>query len=224
MVKDAPEAKVAKGEPGDATEFIRCVEKLIISSETVEKHLENIQRLNREFVDFEKQELKLKAIKQTLESLTAALKTSLLHKRPIMLSSDKETAQKIDQIITKLVALHQTVVKRFKEKNEVFVKNSEKWNEFNTDFNTLQKWLQDSSTKIKDLTETQSSDNQLKDILKGVSSIAENRLLLERINHNGQFILARSNETDSKYLNDKLSIINQEWKCLVELLNELKKK
>lgn len=224
VVNTMPEQKEEKNDPGDATEFIRCVEKLIVSSETVEKHLDNIQKLNKEYYDFEKQELKLKAIKQTLESLTAALKTSLLHKKPIMFSSNKETAEKIDQIINKLVSLHHSVVKRFKEKNEIFTKNSEKWNEFNTDFNNLQKWLQDSSTKIKDVTETQSKDDTLKDVIKGVNNLTENRLLLERINQNGQFILVRSNETDSKYLSDKMSIINQEWKCLVELLNELKKK
>lgn len=222
--KKMPEQKEEKQDPGDANEFIRCVEKLIVSSETVEKHLDNIQKLNKEYYDFEKQELKLRAIKQTLESLTAALKTSLLHKKPIMLSSSKETAEKIDQIITKLVSLHHSVVRQFKEKNEIFNKNSEKWNEFNTDFNALQKWLQDSSTKIKEVTETQSNDDKLKDIIKGVNNLAENRLLLERINQNGQFILVRSNETDSKYLSDKMNIINQEWKCLVELLNELKKK
>ncbi|CAF0734066.1 unnamed protein product [Brachionus calyciflorus] len=208
----------------EANEFIKCVEKLLLSSETVDRHLDNIQRLNKEFLDFEKQELKLKAIKQTLESLTVALKTSLQHKKTITISSNKETSDTIDAIITKLTTLHQNVVKKFKEKNESFVKNSEKWTEFNTDFNSLQKWVQNASTRFKDINEETLENSQLKEIIKGVSNITENRLLLERININGHYILTRSSETEAKYLSEKLSIINQEWKCLIELLSQLKKK
>ena len=47
----------------EPAEFLRCVEKLAASTQTVDKHLENIQRVGREFHEFEKQELKLAAIK-----------------------------------------------------------------------------------------------------------------------------------------------------------------
>ena len=56
--------------------FLNCLEKLHKSLQVVDKHLENIQKSNKEFYDFEKQHMKLNSIKDALESLSTALKLS----------------------------------------------------------------------------------------------------------------------------------------------------
>ncbi len=50
------------------------------------------------------------------------------------------------------------------------------------------------------------------------------RILLERTNLNGNEILVKSNELDSRELDNKLNDINDKWKNLMSLINELKEK
>lgn len=54
--------------------------------------------------------------------------------------------------------------------------------------------------------------------------MTSNRLLLERTNLNGHDILVKSNEHEAKSLSEKLIDLNQKWKNLISLLNELKEK
>ena len=151
---------------GEPLEFLKCIEKLISSTHTVEKHLDNIQKSNREFYEFEKQSLKLNAIKQTLESLALALKTLLLHKHAILDKSNKDTAKKIAKLIANLSKQHQSVVKRFKEKTDVYTKNNDKWNEFHKDYQTINAWLDATLAKVNDLKLKTLENNKLLEIIK----------------------------------------------------------
>lgn len=50
------------------------------------------------------------------------------------------------------------------------------------------------------------------------------RLLLERTNLNGHDILSKANEHEAKLFGDKLISLNEKWKHLILLLNEIKEK
>lgn len=50
------------------------------------------------------------------------------------------------------------------------------------------------------------------------------RILLERTNLNGNEILVKSNEQDSRELDNKLNDLNDKWKILMSIINELKEK
>lgn len=156
------------GEPG---EFIKCIEKLISSTQIVDKHLDNIQKPHKEFCEFEKQEIKLNAIKQTLESLAVALKTSLLHKQSIVERSDKETARQIGKLIAQLTKQHQNVVDKYREKKATYLRNYDKWSVFSKDVETICAWLEHTLGKVDELRSAASLDNidnldKIKEIIK----------------------------------------------------------
>ena len=151
---------------GEPLEFIKCIEKLISSTHIVEKHLDNIQKANKEFYEFEKQSLKLNAIKQTLESLALALKTLLLHKKAILDKSNQETSKKIAKLIANLTKQHQNVVKKFKEKNDIYTKNNDKWNEFLKDHQEINDWLDATLAKVNDLKIKTLENSKLMEIVK----------------------------------------------------------
>ena len=152
---------------GEPSEFIKCLEKLSLSMQTVEKHLENIQKSNKEFYEFEKQELKLNAIKQTMESLAMALKTSMLHKNAILQKSDKEMSARISNFVVELSRQHENCIERFKEKSAAYNKNLEKWNEFMKNFAAINKWLDLTLAKFEALKLEKNLDNaKIKEIIK----------------------------------------------------------
>jgi hypothetical protein len=151
---------------GEPLEFMKCIEKLISSTQTVDKHLDNIQKINKEFLDFEKQDLKLNAIKQTLESLALALKTSLSHKQEIIDKSNKEISKKISKAMSSLVKQHQEVVKKYKEKNAIYVKNNDKWLEFDKDYQTIKTWLEQTLIKVNELKQSDLSTNRVQDVIR----------------------------------------------------------
>lgn len=136
---------------GEPSEFIKCIDKLTLSTQTVEKHLENIQRPNKEFYEFEKQDLKLNAIKQTLESLSTALKTSMLHKNVILVKSDEATALKITESVSSLMEMHQNCTKKYAEKQKSYSENREKWVGHARDYDAMKKWLDLTLAKFKNL-------------------------------------------------------------------------
>lgn len=147
-------------------EFLKCIEKLIKSTDAVEKHLENVQKLNKEFFDFEKQDLKLNAIKQTLESLAAALKTCISHKRAILEKADKDTSKSIMKSLQSLTKQHQNVVSKYKEKNAIYLKNYDKWIQFHKDYKKIDLWLDQTLTKVNELNSSNLDDNQTLEIIK----------------------------------------------------------
>jgi hypothetical protein len=151
---------------GEPVEFLKCIEKLIASTQTVDKHLDNVQKANKEFYEFEKQNLKLNAIKQTLESLALALKTLLLHKKAIVEKSTPETAKKITKLIATLTKHHQSVVKKFKEKNEIYTKNNDKCSEFLKDYDEINSWLDVTLDKVNDLKIKTLDSTKLVEIVK----------------------------------------------------------
>ena len=150
----------------EPAEFVKCIEKLIHSTQTVEKHLDNIQKINKEFYEFEKQEIKLNAIKQTLESLAMALRTSLVHKRAILDKSNKETSKIISSSIVALTRQHQNVVQKYKEKNAIYMKNYDKWVDFNKNFNKIEEWINITLTKLNDLNESVLDTDRVQEIIK----------------------------------------------------------
>jgi hypothetical protein len=149
----------------EPVEFTKCIEKLVASTQTVDKHLDNIQKPCKEFYEFEKQDLKLNAIKQTLESLALALKTCLLHKRSIVSKAGadgKSVAKQVDS----LVRLHQSVVGKYKEKDAVYMKNRDKWAEFGKDVQSLSEWIDSTLSKLAELTASDLENNKLREVIK----------------------------------------------------------
>lgn len=159
-------ATQSSGYLGEPAEFTKCIEKLISSTQIVDKHLDNIQKPNKEFCEFEKQEVKLNAIKQTLESLAVALKTSLLHKQSIMDRSDKETSKRIGKLISQLTKQHQNVVDKYREKKSAYLKNYDKWSVFNKDVETISEWLEIALKKVNDLQSQFLESDKVKEIIK----------------------------------------------------------
>jgi hypothetical protein len=151
---------------GEPVEFLKCIDKLLASTHTVDKHLDNVQKTNKEFYEFEKQNLKLNAIKQTLESLALALKTLLLHKKAILEKSNAETSKKIAKLIANLTKQHQSVVKKFKEKTETYTKNNDKYNEFLKDYDEINAWLDVTLSKVNDLKIKTLDNTKLVEIVK----------------------------------------------------------
>ena len=151
---------------GEPVEFLKCIDKLIASTHTVDKHLDNVQKTNKEFYEIEKQNLKLNAIKQTLESLALALKTLLLHKKAILEKSNVETSKKIAKLIANLTKQHQSVVKKFKEKTETYTKNNDKYNEFLKDYDEINAWLDVTLSKVNDLKIKTLDNTKLVEIVK----------------------------------------------------------
>lgn len=152
---------------GEPCEFMKCIERLVLSSQTVERHLENIQKHNREFFEFEKQDLKINAIKQTLESLAMALNTSLLHKNAILQKCDPEMNARIVNSVSDLTEKHQACVEKFKEKSFSYAKNRDKWVEFHTNFGAITKWLDLTLIKFESVMVDNGLDNErIKEIIK----------------------------------------------------------
>ncbi len=151
---------------GEPTEFIKCINKLIHSTQTVDKHLDNVQRANKEFVEFEKQNLKLSAIKQTLESLTLAIKTSILHKQAILEKSDAEKAKQIGKLFVELTTLHQNVVHKYKEKNALYLKNFDQWSQYDKDYQNIIQWLDQTTTKLNEAKASNLESSKLQEIIK----------------------------------------------------------
>lgn len=151
------------GEPG---EFMKCIEKLISSTQIVDKHLDNIQKPHKEFNEFEKQEIKLNAIKQTLESLAVALKTSLLHRQSILDRADKEVGKKIAKLVSNLTKQHQNVVDKYREKKLIYLKNYDKWSVFNKDYETMCDWLGLTLEKVNELRQESLENEKIKEIIK----------------------------------------------------------
>lgn len=152
---------------GEPCEFMKCIERLVLSSQTVEKHLENIQKPNREFFEFEKQDLKINAIKQTLESLAMALNTSLLHKNAILQKCGPEMNARIVNSVNDLTEKHQACVEKFKEKSFSYAKNKDKWAEFHTNFGAINKWLDLTLIKFESVMAVNGLDNErIKEIIK----------------------------------------------------------
>ncbi len=154
---------------GEPVEFIKCIEKLIYSTQTVDKHLDNVQRANKEFVEFEKQNLKLSAIKQTLESLTLAIKTSILHKQAILEKSDQEKAKQIGKLFVELTKLHQNVVHKYKEKNALYLKNYDQWSQFDKDYQNLLLWLNQTTEKLNETKASNLESSKLQEIIKVIN-------------------------------------------------------
>ena len=152
---------------GEPSEFVKCLERLILSTQTVDKHLENIQKPNKEFHEFEKQELKINAIKQTLESLAMALNTSLLHKSAILQRSDKEMSDRISGSVGDLTKRHQSCVAKFKEKSASYAKNLDKWVEFHANFAAINKWLDLTLVKFDAIMADSDLDSErIKEVIK----------------------------------------------------------
>lgn len=162
---------------GEPVEFMKCIEKLISSTQIVDKHLDNIQKPNKEFCEFEKQEIKLNAIKQTLESLAVALKTSLLHKQSIMERSDKEMSRRIGRLIGQLTRQHQQVVDKYREKKAVYLRNYDKWSVFGKDCETICKWLDVTLVNVDEIMQAEEEENveKMKEIIKVDYAIQENK-------------------------------------------------
>jgi hypothetical protein len=203
--------------------FINCLEKLHNSLEIVDKHLENIQKLNKEFYDFEKQNLKLNSIKDALESLSTALKTSLKHKKVICEKANKDLNKKITKLLNQLTKEHQLVVKKYKEKDAIYTKNFDLWREFHKDYDKINEWLSVTLARLNEIKQTIEYE-RVEEMIKDFSNLTSYRLLLERTNLNGHEIVRKSNDNDSKILNDSLTNLNKNWKNLISDLNELKDK
>jgi len=209
----------------EPSEFIKCLDKLVLSTSTVEKHLEGIQRLNKEFFEFEKQDLKLNAIKQTLESLSMALKTSLLHKNSIIQKSDIETKDKITILVNNLSKQNQECLDKFKEKQQKYAKNNITWKEFHKNYGVINKWLDITLAKLENIKkENDLADERIKEIVNDFSNLTSYRLLLEKTYLSGNVILNKSNEADSRALSAKLNKLNMKWKTMIFEINQLKEK
>lgn len=207
----------------DPNVFIKCLEKLLNSIQIVDKHLDNTQKLNKEFYDFERQNLKLNSIKDALESLSTAIKTSLKHKKSICDKANKELNKKISKLLNQLTKDHQDIVKKYKDKDALYTKNYDIWKEFHKDFFKMNEWLTLTLARINDL--KQLFDYERTDeLIRDFSNLTSYRLLLERTNLNGHEIVTKSNEIDAKQLSDKLECLNKAWKNLITSLNELKEK
>lgn len=50
------------------------------------------------------------------------------------------------------------------------------------------------------------------------------RLLLEKVNLSGHYVSWRINDQEAKILNEKIKYLNDEWKNLITLVNDLKEK
>jgi len=226
--KQSPNADITSGDHAhiaEPSEFIKCLDKLVMSTSTVEKHLENIQKTNKEFQEFEKQELKLGAIKQTLESLSMALKTSLAHKNAILQKSDKETKDKITLLVDNLSKQNQDCMEKFNRKTEKYAKNNDTWKEFHRNFGAINKWLDLTLTKFEELRKEKDLDNErIKEIVNDFSNLTSYRLLLEKTYLSGNEILNKSNEADSRVLSEKLNCLNKKWKTMIVEINEFKEK
>ena len=159
----------SSGSIGEPNEFIKCIEKLINSTQTVDKHLDNVQRANKEFVEFEKQNLKLSAIKQTLESLTLAIKTSILHKQAILEKSDQEKSKQIGKLFSEMTKLHQNVVHKYKEKNALYLKNYDQWSQFDKDYQNILEWLDQTTKKLNEAKASNLESSKLQEIIKVIS-------------------------------------------------------
>lgn len=203
----------------DPNSFLKCLDKLSNSLNTVEKHLNNIQKPQKEFYDFEKQDIKLNAMKDALESLGAALKTSNVQRKSITDKSNRDLNKRITKLLTKLTKEHQEIVQKYKQKNNIYLKNYDKWKEFNKDFDVMEMWLRQTIDKIND---AKTDTHKIDDLIKDFNNLTNYRLLLERTNLNGHEILTKSSEHDSILLNEKLSNLNKTWKYLITCINELK--
>jgi hypothetical protein len=203
----------------DPNAFLKCLDKLSNSLNIVEKHLDNIQKPQKEFYDFEKQDVKLNAMKDALESLGAALKTSNIQRKVITDKSNRDLNKRINKLLNKLTKEHQDIVQKYKQKNGVYLKNYDKWKEFNKDFDVMDLWLRQTIKKINDV---KTDSHKVDELIKDFNNLTNYRLLLERTNLNGHEILTKSNENDSSLLNEKLSSLNKTWKYLIACINELK--
>ena len=203
--------------------FISCLEKLHKSLQVVDKHLDNIQKPNKEFHDFEKQNLKFNSIKDALESLSAALKTSIKHKKVICEKANKDLNKKITKTLNQLTKEHQLVVKKYKEKDSEYIKNVDLWKEFHKDYEKMDAWLNTTINKLHSLKNIYDND-RIEEIVKDFSNLTSYRLLLERTNLNGHEIIRKSHENESKLLNENLINLNKTWKSLIACLNELKER
>ena len=131
--------------------------------------MDNVQRANKEFVEFEKQNLKLSAIKQTLESLTLAIKTSILHKQAILEKSDQEKSKQIGKLFGEMTKLHQNVVHKYKEKNALYLKNYDQWSQFDKDYQNILEWLDQTTKKLNEAKASNLESCKLQEIIKVIS-------------------------------------------------------
>jgi hypothetical protein len=203
--------------------FLNCLEKLHKSLQVVDKHLENIQKSTKEFYDFEKQHLKLNSIKDALESLSTALKTSIKHKKIICEKANKDLNKNITKILNELTKEHQVIVKKYKEKDVIYAKNFDLWKEFHKDFEKINEWLNTTLDRLSEFNKSVDND-RIEEIIRDFSNLTTYRLLLERTNLNGNEILRKSHENEAKSLNNSLMNLNKTWKSLISSLNDLKEK
>jgi hypothetical protein len=204
----------------DPQVFHMTLEKLRESIQCVTKHLDSVQRPNRDFSDFEKQIVKMNAIKDALDSIANALKVSLAHKKSYSLCNNKELNKKNSKLLNVLAKDHQLLVKKFKEKYGVYVKNLDIWMEFNKDYQLIDEWLDRTLNSIANIS-TSSLDEC---IIRDLFNLTSYRLQLERTNLNGHLIGSKTNDTDSSKINTNLNNLNQKWKLLIDLLSDLKDK
>ena len=123
--------------------------------------------------------------------------------------------------MNELTKEHQVIVKKYKEKDVVYTKNFDLWQEFHKDFDKINEWL---NTTLNIFIEfNKSTDNdRIEELLRDFLNLTTYRLLLERTNLNGNEILRKSNENEAKSLNESLLNLNKTWKSVISSLNDLK--
>ena len=158
-------------------EFVRCLQKMIKSARIADKHLDNVQKSNREYHVFDKQEAKLSSIRQTIETLDRALQKSLLQKQRILESCERQdlatcgTATVIGNLIDYLIKLQKRIEAKYKIKEKTYADNKQRLSQFTSDVDALGAWLDSTQSQLIKFNESNSSTKQSLNELLQVSFV-----------------------------------------------------
>ena len=81
-------------------------------------------------------------------------------------------SRNITNSIQTLTKQHHNVVQKYKEKNALYIKNYDKWTDFNKNFSKIQAWIESTLVKLNELNETSLDTERVQEIIK-VSLIYE---------------------------------------------------
>ncbi|KAI3381017.1 hypothetical protein SNEBB_005009 [Seison nebaliae] len=203
----------------DATDFIRCVDKLRLYIIFVRQSLDTLNA-TAELQDLPVQDNKFRQIEESMKSLEPAVKKAqdrgvqLLSYRERMretVEEDDET-KRLRATLDELGNAWQKIHQDFTSKYSTWLQNVDKVKIFHDDYKDLSNWFNNSTGILNANPSNTSSQKQVKDEMNSKSS------QYERLQQVGKEVMKKSSPTDATLILERMKSIEARWLQLQSLL------
>ncbi|XP_078699235.1 dystrophin-like isoform X12 [Branchiostoma floridae x Branchiostoma belcheri] len=226
MVSVTSMRTAGEGRPS-ASDFLAEINKILFHIADIELQLASPELNAGDYEDFSKQEDKLKAIKEQLDTLEPQVRSAHERKGAAISQVAPSERKNIENAMSNLKVEWDKVNKAYVDRYSRFKKSLAHWQQFHCDMRDLTSWLNEAERTVQDtkapggdldLEKARAQQKKLQD------GIENHRKQVEGLNANGQEIIEQCTSIDATLLREKLDGLNRRWRVLCAEVNDRKER